>query len=386
MANVTAYKNKDGVIVSYRFRACIGRDEKGKQQFVTKTEKPPIGLTPKKAEKEMQRRADEWEDKLKKGLAPVENHSFKYFVEEIWWKNHVMNGEHKPATIEFYRNMKPRIIERFGTCKLTNIKSVDIEKFLNEIRADGLSTTTIKHYQNVLRIMFGYAEKHDLIEKNPMRKINPIKSEAKQVDFLTPEQAKTFLQALENAPIKWRCMMNLFILCGLRRGEVVGLQWRDIDFEAKTLSVNRSVGYTPEKGVTIGKPKSENSIRTLPLSAPVLSLLAEWKEQQAEENGKTIIFPKAYIFSIETSIFEPMFPTTPTRWLSRFIKANKLPNVSPHDLRHTCGSLMLASGATIKDTQDFLGHEDAKTTLKFYAGTTPETLRKAADGLAAVLE
>ena len=54
MANVTAYKNKDGVIVSYRFRACIGRDEKGKQQFVTKTEKPPIGLTPKKAEKEMQ--------------------------------------------------------------------------------------------------------------------------------------------------------------------------------------------------------------------------------------------------------------------------------------------------------------------------------------------
>ena len=124
----------------------------------------------------------------------------------------------------------------------------------------------------------------------------------------------------------------------------------------------------------------------MPLSAPVLSLLAEWKEQQAEENGKTIIFPKAYIFSIEASIFEPKFPTTPTRWLSRFIKANKLPNVSPHDLRHTCGSLMLASGATIKDTQDFLGHEDAKTTLKFYAGTTPETLRKAADGLAAVLE
>ena len=99
-----------------------------------------------------------------------------------------------------------------------------------------------------------------------------------------------------------------------------------------------------------------------------------------------VLLPHAYIFALETDVYQPMFPTAPTRWLSRFVKAHNLPDVSPHDLRHTCGSLMLASGeAFIKDTQDFLGHEDAKTTLKFYAGTTPETLRKAAEGLAAVL-
>lgn len=388
MASITPYKNKDGVIVSYRFRACVGRDELGKQQFATKTVKlsdREAKLTPKKLEAEMQRQADNWEKDILSGRVPVKRNTFRYFVEEIWWKNHVLNGEHKAATVEFYKNMSGRIVERFGNRDLAAIKSVDVERFLNDLRAEGLSTSTLKHYQNVLRILFKYAETHDLIEKDPMRKVKPIKAEAKQVDFLTPEQAKVFLAALDNAPLRWRCMMTILILEGLRRGEVVGLQWSDIDFEKCTISINRSVGYVPGQGVTVGTPKSKNSIRTLPLSTPALLLLREWKQVQAEECG-AVLLPHAYIFALETDIYQPMFPTAPTRWLSRFVKAHNLPDVSPHDLRHTCGSLMLASGeASIKDTQDFLGHEDAKTTLKFYAGTTPETLRKAAEGLAAVL-
>ena len=388
MASISPYKNKDGVIVSYRFRACVGRDELGKQQFATKTVKltdKETKLTPKKLEGEMQRQADNWEKDILAGRVPVKRNTFRFFVEQIWWENHVLNGEHKAATVEFYKNMTGRIVERFGNRDLTAIKSVDIERFLNDLRADGLSTSTLKHYQNVLRILFKYAEAHDLIEKDPMRKVKPIKAEAKQVDFLNPEQAKVFLAALDDAPLRWRCMMTILILEGLRRGEVVGLQWSDIDFEKCTISVNRSVGYVPGQGVTVGTPKSKNSIRTLPLSTPALLLLREWKQAQAEECG-AVLLPHAYIFALETDVFQPMFPTAPTRWLSRFVKAHNLPDVSPHDLRHTCGSLMLASGeASIKDTQDFLGHEDAKTTLKFYAGTTPETLRKAAEGLAAVL-
>ena len=189
MASITPYRNKHRVIVSYRFRACIGRDELGKQQFATKTVKAPEGLTPKKLEAEMQRQADNWEKDILAGRVPVKRNTFRYFVEEIWWKNHVLNGEHKAATVEFYKNMTGRIVERFGNRDLTAIKSVDIERFFNDLRTEGLSTSTLKHYQNVLRILFKYAETHDLIEKDPMRKVKPIKAEAKQVDFLTPEQA-----------------------------------------------------------------------------------------------------------------------------------------------------------------------------------------------------
>ena len=336
MASITPYKNKDSVIVSYRFRACVGRDELGKQQFATKTVKltdKEAKLTPKKLEAEMQRQADNWEKDILAGRVPVKRNTFRYFVEEIWWKNHVLNGEHKAATVEFYKNMTGRIVERFGNRDLTAIKSVDIERFFNDLRTEGLSTSTLKHYQNVLRILFKYAETHDLIEKDPMRKVKPIKAEAKQVDFLTPEQAKVFLAALDNAPLRWRCMMTILILEGLRRGEVVGLQWSDIDFEKCTISVNRSVGYVPGQGVTVGTPKSKNSIRTLPLSAPALVLLREWKQAQAEECG-AVLLPHAYIFALETDVYQPMFPTAPTRWLSRFVKAHNLPDVSPHDLRH----------------------------------------------------
>ena len=90
-------------------------------------------------------------------------------------------------------------------------------------------------------------------------------------------------------------------------------------------------------------------------------------------------------FGLEIDPYSTMFPTTPTRWMSNFIKRHNLPDVSPHDLRHTCGTLLLMSGATIKDTQDFLGHEDAKTTLAFYAASSPESLRKAAEGLSGML-
>lgn len=74
-----------------------------------------------------------------------------------------------------------------------------------------------------------------------MRKVKTIKAETKQVDFLTPEQAKEFLKALDIAPLQWQCMMTILILEGLRRGEVVGVQWSDIDFDKNTISVNRSV-------------------------------------------------------------------------------------------------------------------------------------------------
>lgn len=385
MASIKLNKDGSGKIISYRFRACIGRDDQGKQIFVTKTEKADSSLTPAKELKEMQRKADNWEEKLKSGIIPIKQFTFEYFVKNIWWKNHVMNGEHKRATVEFYKNICNKLVGYFGKKKLSLIKSFDIELFLNDLRTQNLSNTTIKHYQNVLSVIFNYAEIHDIVERNPMKKVPAIKLDKKSVDFLSPEQAKKFLNILETASLKWKCLIHILLFNGLRRGEVVGLKWSDIDFDNALLSVNRSVGYAPGYGISVSTPKSIHSIRVLPISEMVLNLLKEWNCEQRVIFKDYILTSDAYIFSNEIDPFQPMFPTAPTRWLSNFEKKNGLPNMSPHDLRHTCGSLMLSSGASIKDTQDFLGHEDAKTTLKFYAGTTPETLRKASENLVSAL-
>jgi integrase len=481
MASVKQNRNKDGDIISYRFRACLGRDDLGKQLFKTKTVDPPKGLTPAKALKQMKLDADQWENDLKNGIVPIDTQSFKYFVTEIWWKNHVLNGEHKPSTIDFYQRMTTRLIEAFGSKDLTTIRAIDIQRFLTYLRTEAtqqpavttssrfmlmlgiedldsvneasvlafmermkegkkegrkwykqfntwykkslgdftpddlkryirslqaeeakvpgkpLSSTTVKHYTNLLNILFSYAEKFDLVERNPMLKIDTPKQDAKTVDFLAPDKAHEFIKALETVSLRWRALMSILINCGLRRGEVLGLQWGDVNFKDSTISVSRSVTTAKDKGskktkIVIGTPKSDNSIRTLPLTPYLSALLKEWQVEQLSEwqahqpkGVNAVLAQTAYVFGSEINPYQPMFPTTVTRWLARFTKAHGLPNVSPHDLRHTCGSLMLMSGATVKDVQDYLGHEDPKTTLKFYAGTTPESLRKAADGLANVL-
>lgn len=394
MASVKPNTNKDGEIISYRWRACLGRDDLGNQKFATKTVPAPQNMTPGKALKEMKRQADSWEKGMKEGVVPVDIQSFRYFVQETWWKTHVLNGEHKPTTIDFYANMTVRLLDAFGSKDLTGIKASDIQQFLNSLRGQNLSSATIRHYYNLLGILFGYAEKFDHIERNPMLKIDAPKKDAHTVDFLTPEQAQQFIKALESAPLRWKTLMNVLISSGLRRGEVVGLKWEDVNLKEMTISVNRSVTSSKSTRISIGTPKSVNSIRTLPITPRLASLLKEWQSAQlAEWQGLTVdkkvtrmLMPSAYVFGSEVDPSKPMYPTSPTRWLSKFVKAHNLPNISPHDLRHTAGSLMLASGASIKDTQDYLGHEDAKTTLRFYAGTTPESLRKAADGLATLLE
>ncbi len=392
MASIMPKYNKEGSIIAYRFRVCLGRETSGKQKTVSKTVPVPEGLSPKKAEREMQRQADEWERNLGAGFTPTKKTGYRSFVDDVWFPVHVRNGEHKPSTIDYYRRMSKRLVEHFGQQDINTIKALDIQRFINQLRTNEkqrgnqpLSDTTVKHYINLLRIQFGFAEKHDLVERNPMRKIDAPKRVHKPVDFLTQEQAKVFLKALDTEPLRWRCMMTLLMSCGLRRGEAVALQWRDISFKDATLSIERAVTYTKEAGITIGKPKSANSMRILPLTSGMLALLRQWQIAQRRECLQISLLPRAFVFGLEIDPYSTMFPTTPTRWMSKFIKRHNLPDVSPHDLRHTCGTLLLMSGATIKDTQDFLGHEDAKTTLAFYAASSPESLRKAAEGLNRIL-
>ncbi len=474
MATVQANHNVSGEIISYRWRAYIKDDLEGNKR-VARTVPAPKNMTPGKALKQMQHEADQWEKDIRAGIVPVDTQSFAHFVNEEWWKAYVLDGAHKDASIGFYKQLTTRIISRLGNKNLNEIKSTDLQAFINWLRTDArqentgsaarfflkrlgvqtpdeitdtavfiekakaakakgqpwyhkfakwykkpldsvtpddlrryvaklqaedakptdkpLSAATVKHYFKTLNVIFNYAERHNRIERNPMRKVNPPKLEHHDVDFLAPEQAQAFIKALTDAPIRWRAFMTLLIGTGLRRGEAVGLQWQDVDLKAATITISRNVTFSRGK-IIVDTPKSSRSNRTLPITPGLVSLLKEWQSAQLTEwQGLTVntkvtamLAPKAYVFGSEIDPYAPMFPHTPTRWLKSFIKKHGLPDVSPHDLRHTAGSLMLASGATIKDVQDTLGHADPSTTLKFYAGTTPESLRKAADGLAALLE
>lgn len=389
MASVKVNYGKDGSIVSYRLRADLGRDSDGKQIIKTQTVKS-AGGTPAKELKAMQRRADEWEQGLKNQLIPMEEKPFGQFLQDDFFGVHVHSGELKNTTIAFYQNMAPRVVNFFGNTPLVKITAMDIEKFLNHLRAvqqdngKPLSQSTIRHYYTFLKIVFNFAERHDLLIRNPMLKVSPPKAEKKPVEFFTQQEAQEFLDALKTAPIRWQALMTLLISTGLRRGEGVGLQWQDVDYNAASITVRRNVTYTPGQGISVGTPKSTTGNRNVPVTSGLIRLLKSWQKEQAAPHGGNLL-PTAFVFSDIETPYAPLRPDRITRWLRRFEQQHGLKEMSPHDLRHTAASLLLSGGASLKTTQAILGHADASTTLDFYAGVVQDDLREAANEMEAAL-
>ena len=184
------------------------------------------------------------------------------------------------------------------------------------------------------------------------------------------------MRCLESEPLFWRAFVNVLITAGLRRGECIGLQWRDIDPDKLTLSVSRNVTMDKNSPDTIRVGSTTTGEeRTGPLSPRVYGLLMQLKSEQ-EERLHMKLMPVCFIFSRQVDPQKPIYPTEPTRFVSKFVKKNNLPNISPHDLRHTAATLALEAGADLKQVQELLGHKDASMTLSFYAGVTEEAQRR----------
>lgn len=391
-------KCKGRKIISYKFRACIGRDENGKQIFKSTTWYPPPELTPAKSRKAAKLAADEWEATIRQEfeigqitVVPSPQraaYTFDQFVNDVWFPLCVQDGSHRPSTIAMYTHILDVILPYFKGMPLKEISGVTISQYLRWLRNDyrtrydkPLAPKSIKHHYNILRMIFNYAEKQDFIEKNPMRKVDAPRVERKSVDALSQEQVIDFLAALDTRELDFKCIMYVLITTGLRRGEACGLQWGDIDFENETISVIRNVTYTPQSGIVVSVPKTRTSIRTIPVMKSTLQLLREQKAQQQKSHPYTSI-DSAFVFPSDDSIFLPRDPNNVTRKMRRFIKSKHLPNVSPHDLRHSCATLLLSSGADIKSVQQILGHADASTTLNYYVKSDMDQMRAATDKFA----
>lgn len=398
MATIIEKKNKAGEVISYKVMVCVGRDEAYKQIWRTCTIKKPNGLTPARERKEIERQADAWaeaqkaeyershskEDKDKITLAD--------FIKNHWWADHVMDGTHTPSSISFFGYMADDIIAYFGEKKrLNQINGESIKRYLRFLNTEATtkqgkpySATTVQHHFSTLRNILEYARRFHYIQFDPCldlsQKERPHRA-AKKVDFLDADKAREFMRCLEDEPLFWKTYTNLLITCGLRRGECTGLQWKDIDQDKLTLTISRNVTIdrgSPEK-YRIGATKTGES-RTVPLSPRVYGLLMDLKREQ-EEKYKMRMHPSAFIFCRPSDPRKPLYPTEPTRWQRKFVERHNLPDVSPHDLRHTAATLALESGANLKQVQELLGHHDAATTMEFYAGVSESAQRQTVEGI-----
>ena len=429
MATIDERKDKDGKLVGYRIRVYLGRDEHKKQIRRTMTIDRPEGLTPKKEKKEVQRIADAWEreqrEEFEKNKNKINERRFSVkskitlcdFIDNHWIKKHVKNGKHTPDTVAFYQSMandiKDYFQSEFPDIKLCSVDKENVLDYLAYLRTKARTkngkpygATTIQHHFSTLRNILGYAVYIEYIKEDPCRKIKQNdrpRREDREVDFLSGDEAVRFIQCLEseeekkywdrhkNSYLFWKCLVNALMLTGLRRGELVGLQWRDIDEKNAVLNIRRNVTIdtsnkeekAPEKKIHVGETKGKR-IRRVPISGYLLELFKEYRVEQ-DEKFKKQLKPEDYIFCRSGKKDIPIYPTEPTRMLKKFIKRNGLSDVSPHDLRHTAASLAIESGANIKQVQKLLGHKDAATTLKFYTGITEKAQRKTVDGIESIL-
>lgn len=395
MASIIQNKNGNKII-SYKFKVCVDRDPSGKQIFRTTTWKAPENLTPSRAEKAAQKAAREWEHQIKKEYKQgIQNQiqceqsitksmqtDFVYFVQNIWYPICICNGEHKPTTTEFYRHISNVINAYFRGRVLQNITSTDIEKYLIYLhtkhrtkQGKRLAAKTIRHHYCTLGFIFSFAHKKEYITKNPMNTVDCPKIQKTKVDALTAEQTRTLFRYLDDCPIDFRCMLNLMITTGIRRGELMGLQWGDIDFENHIISVSRNVTYTPASGVVVSTPKTDSSVRQIPL-IPSVTLLLQELQSRADWDQQYYLFPK------ENNPLMARDPNSVTKRVKRFMKSHNLPDMSPHDLRHSCATLLLSNGADIKSVQEIMGHSNASTTLNFYVKSDMKQMKAATDKFA----
>ena len=298
MATITP-KEKDGKIIAYKFRACVGRDENGKQVSRATTWKIPENLSMTRLTSAAQRAAADWEkqaraeyekdlydpERIKAREVDRTKTDFARFVLEEWYPICIDNGERKPKTVSFYHDTTKNIVAHFQGQIVQKITAPDIQKFLIYLRTEkGFAPQNVHHHYRTLNMIFAYAMRQEIIVKNPMDKVDRPKLARKKVDALSQDEAAAFFAALREQPLDFRCLLHLLITTGIRRGECIGLKWDDLDEKCGTITIRWNVVYTPQSGVVVGTPKTAASARVIPIMQSTLSLLLMLKAQRKREN------------------------------------------------------------------------------------------------------
>ena len=269
-----------------------------------------------------------------------------------------------------------KVYPTLGDVKMPEITPAQISALLLSIQAEGKAHATVVKVYTVLHSLFRMAYLGDMIDRNPMDKVErpkPRKGETKPTApaAFTVAEVQKLMAALEREPLKWQALVQVLIDTGVRRGECCALQWRNINFKTGEITVAGNLCYTKAKGVYLDTPKNGRS-RSVYVGTETLALLRRLREEQAEK------CVSQWVFTQEGSA-EPIHPQSPTRYLHRLSGRCGVPDLHPHKLRHTFASIAITNGADVASVSEALGHSDKAVTLRMYTHADQESISRAAD-------
>lgn len=250
-----------------------------------------------------------------------------------------------------------------------------------------LTPKTIKNYVSFVSSVFDYAVHIKAIKENPCKNAVLPKIPQAEHTMFTLEQAKTFLDILDkpDTPLKYKAFFQLALFGGFRRGEILGLEWQDIDFDTNIIHIRRTVHYSKELGYYDTEPKSKRSIRSLTMPAHVIFTLKQLRNEQNSLRLKLGDQWQSTSRLFTTWNGGQMNGTTPFSWLTKICKQYDLPKVNLHSFRHLNASLLISSGIDVKTVQSVLGHSQASTTLDIYAAAFRDREAQALGAVAEIL-
>lgn len=365
---------------SFRFTVSLGYDVTGKQIRKTTTFTPPKNVTPGKAQKLAELAFFEFEQACKGQIALNENMRFNLLCE--WYFENFAPNELKETTTYHYKiTVNTHIIPVFGNLKLKDITTPKLTAFYKALE---MEPSSVKKVHTIMSSIFHCAVKQGFIRINPCQNAILPKIVQKQKLFLDENQAKQLLEkTIEYST--FNTIIRLLLFTGMRAGECLGLQWEDIDFENNIISVNHTLSYV-DCIWYLSTPKTLNSRRSIKLSEAVMKMIRF--HQQEQQNIKdqlgdlwkqtTLVFTSQMGNFYDRSFLNKQF--------KEFLKANELPPITLHDLRHCNATLLINSGVPLKIVSEHLGHCDIGITANIYGHVLESSKAKLADALDIVLK
>ena len=362
---------------SYRLTVSEGFDLNGNPMIHRKT----VHGTKKDAEVELAKFVTE----VQNGLV-VDGKSLKFSEFTEIWKRDYGSKELAPSTYKRYcRMLETRLLPYFGHFYINKIRPTDIMKFYDLLEKDTqlvrkkgnngtktkkpLSGKTILEHHRLLRAMLHRAVYWQLIVSNPAERVQAPRAKKPKRRSYDDEQTKILLENLEQLSIedtKYKVAIILTVFTGVRLGELMGLEWQDIDFKNGIISINRSSQYLSDMGVFTKVPKTESSIREIAIPEFIISLLEEyklWYEEQKSIYGELWTNSDRLFVQADG---KPMHPSTISKWFVKYVAQIGLPVINFHGLRHTNATLLISQNIDVAVVAARLGHAQITTTFNFY--------------------
>ena len=377
MLQIKSYKKKDGYTY-YRFQTYLGLDETGKviraarQGFTSKAEARRVA---------MQLKADFQEQGYQKP-------SYETFedIYELWYETIYVNDVRESTAVKTRELFDCHALKSFGNMRIASITPQQCQIAVNKWSKSLQKTKTLKNY---CQKVFDYGIQMELMKNNPMERVHVPKYTKKKaaIDFYEKEELKLFLDAAKSEDdIQWYVIFRVLAFTGMRKGECLALQWKNVNFENKTITIDKTLTRGKDNTLIIQDTKTGAGLRTISVDDITLSILKDWRSKQLRDFLKLGINtnkPNQYVFTNWSNEFLQL--TKVMAVMDRISKKADLKRITVHQLRHTHCSLLFEAGADIKEVQERLGHSSYEITLNIYTHVTEKAKEETAEKFASYI-